>query len=65
MSRILGLGINEDMGEVKVGEIGFDLTEEIIKIVSKGATKLPKEVFGVTIFPYCNILSMMELTFSL
>ena len=53
------------MGEVEVGERGFDLTEAIVKTVSKGAIEFLKEVVGVTLFPYRNIFSMTKLTFSL
>ena len=36
----LGLGIDRDVGKVQVRDRGLDLTEVVIKAVSKGATKL-------------------------
>ena len=36
----LGLGIDRDVGKVQVRDRGLSLTEAVIKVVGKGATKL-------------------------
>ena len=39
--------------------------DAIVKAVNKGVAELPKEVVRVTIFLYCDMLSMTKLTLGL
>ena len=57
LGQSLGLGLG--------WKRSFNLTEAIVKAISEGATKLLQEGIGVTILPYCILLSLSELTLCL
>ena len=65
LGRSLSLSVDGNVRKIQVREGGFDLTEAVVKTISKGATKLFQESVELVILSHCILLSLTKVTLCL